>query len=121
MSSDTARRSTCAKGSRGRSPTSRDMTERVKVLRVIARLNVGGPALHVAYLAEGLADRGYDTTLVTGSLARGEKSMAHVAESHGARIVTLRRLAREISPLNDALAVKQLAEVMRRERPRILH
>ena len=48
----------------------------IKVLRVIARLNMGGPALHVAYLTAGLAERGYDTTLVAGSLARGEDSMA---------------------------------------------
>jgi glycosyltransferase involved in cell wall biosynthesis len=96
-------------------------TGRVKVLRVIARLNVGGPALHVAYLTEGLADRGYDTTLVAGSLARGEESMSHIAEARGARIVTLPHLAREISPLNDALAVFRLAELIRRERPQILH
>jgi len=50
--------------------------ERVKVLRVIARLNVGGPALHVAYLTAGLADRGYETLLVAGTVARGEESMA---------------------------------------------
>ena len=55
---------------------------RVKVLRVIARLNVGGPALHVAYLTAGLAERGYDTTLVAGTIARGEESMAFVADAH---------------------------------------
>ena len=53
--------------------------KRIKILRVIARLNMGGPALHVAYLTEGLTKRGYDTTLVAGSLARGEVSMAFVA------------------------------------------
>ena len=37
---------------------------------------MGGPALHVAYLSDGLRDRGYDTTLVAGSLALGEESMA---------------------------------------------
>ena len=36
---------------------------------------MGGPALHVAYLSSGLADRGYRTTLVAGSLARGEESI----------------------------------------------
>ena len=97
------------------------MADRVKLLRVIARLNVGGPALHVAYLTEGLADRGYDTTLVTGSLAHGEESMAQVAENRGARIVMLPHLARDISPLNDALAVFRLAELIRKERPQILH
>jgi len=95
--------------------------EPVKVLRVIARLNVGGPALHVAYLVEGLADRGYETTLVAGSLARGEESMAHVAESRNARIVTIPHLHREISPLEDARAIVRLAQLIREERPQILH
>jgi hypothetical protein len=40
--------------------------EPIRVLRVIARLNMGGPALHVAYLSSGLRDRGYETTLVAG-------------------------------------------------------
>ena len=97
------------------------MSDRIKVLRVIARLNVGGPALHVAYLTEGLAERGYDTTLVAGSLAHGEESMAHVARQRGARIVTLPHLARQVSPLNDLLAVRHLAKLIRTERPQILH
>jgi glycosyltransferase involved in cell wall biosynthesis len=97
------------------------VSDHVHVLRVIARLNVGGPALHVAYLTEGLADRGYDTTLVAGSLARGEESMAHVAEGRGARIVTLPDLHREISPLNDVRAILRLAQLIRTERPQILH
>jgi hypothetical protein len=60
-------------------PPSSCVADRIKVLRVIARLNVGGPALHVSYLTQGLADRGYDTTLVAGALARGEESMAYIA------------------------------------------
>ena len=95
--------------------------EPVRVLRVIARLNVGGPALHVAYLTEGLAERGYDTTIVAGSLTRGEESMAHVAQARGARIVTLPDLHREISPLSDLRAILRLAQLIRRERPQILH
>ena len=65
----------------------------IKVLRVIARLNVGGPALHVAYLTAGLADRGYETTLVAGTLARGEESMAFVADALGVRRRDARRPA----------------------------
>ena len=44
---------------------------------------MGGPALHVSYLSAGLIERGYDTTLVAGSVARGEESMAYVADEHG--------------------------------------
>jgi len=94
---------------------------RVKILRVIARLNMGGPALHVAYLTEGLTRRGYDTTLVSGSLARGEDSMAFVADAHGVEVVRIDELGREISPLRDLLATIRLAKLIRKERPQILH
>ncbi|HZC28328.1 MAG TPA: glycosyltransferase family 4 protein [Gaiellaceae bacterium] len=93
----------------------------VRVLRVIARLNMGGPALHVAYLTAGLAKRGYETTLVAGSLARGEDSMAFVADELGIQVERLEELHREISPVRDAVAILRLARLIRRVRPHILH
>ena len=93
----------------------------IKVLRVIARLNVGGPALHVAYLTAGLADRGYETTLVAGTIARGEESMAFVADAEGVHVETLDDLSRKISPVRDLRAMLRLAQLIRRERPTILH
>ena len=93
----------------------------VKVLRVIARLNMGGPALHVAYLTAGLEPRGYRTTLVAGELSHGEGSMAFVAEELGVSFVRVPQLHREISPLGDAVAVIRLARFIRRERPQLLH
>src|SRR5262245_26947589 len=82
---------------------------------------MGGPALHVAYLSAGLAGRGYDTTLVAGTVGRGEESMAFVAEQLGVHAVPLAGLHREISPLNDTLAVLRLARLIRALRPQILH
>ena len=97
------------------------MAERVKVLRVIARLNVGGPALHVAYLTAGLAERGYDTTLVAGTLGRGEESMEFVADAKGVTIEVIEELHRNVTPFRDVRAVLRLAALIRRERPTILH
>jgi glycosyltransferase involved in cell wall biosynthesis len=93
----------------------------VKILRVIARLNMGGPALHVAYLTEGLRQRGYETVLVAGTLARGEDSMAFVAAARDVEIVQIDQLGREISPLRDLVATVRLARLIRKERPQILH
>ncbi len=93
----------------------------IRILRVIARLNTGGPALHVAYLAKGLETRGYHTTLVAGRLARGEDSMAFVAEELGVDVVSLRELHRDISPVYDPIAVARLVREIRRVRPHILH
>jgi glycosyltransferase involved in cell wall biosynthesis len=93
----------------------------VSVVRIIARLNVGGPALHVSYLSDGLADRGYETTLVVGELARGEGSMEFVAESRGVRVVKLSSLSREIAPLRDLTSLLRLTRLIRVQRPHIVH
>ena len=88
---------------------------------MIARLNMVGPALHVSYLTRGLETRGYHTTLVAGKLARGEDSMAYVADDLGVDVVGVRELHREISPVYDPVAVKRIVQEIRRVRPHILH
>ena len=97
------------------------MNERIRVLRVIARLNVGGPALHVSYLAHGLASRGYETTLVTGSLAEGEGSMEYVLRQQDVEPIVIPELQREISPFADVASVVKLRNLIREFRPDILH
>ncbi len=93
----------------------------IRVLRVIARLNMGGPALHVAYLSAGLRERGYETTLVAGDVGKGEESMAYVADRLGVEVTTLHSLHREIAPTRDLVATMRLAQIMREQRPQILH
>jgi glycosyltransferase involved in cell wall biosynthesis len=95
--------------------------EPIRILRVIARLNMGGPALHVSYLSAGLRDRGYETTLVAGSVSTGEQSMAYVAEERGVPVHLMPHLHREISPIQDILATFRLAKMIREQRPHILH
>jgi glycosyltransferase involved in cell wall biosynthesis len=93
----------------------------IRILRVIARLNMGGPALHVSYLSAGLRDRGYETTLVAGNVGQGEQSMAYVAEEQGVPVLLMPHLHREISPIRDMLATVRLARMIREQRPHILH
>ncbi|HVA30646.1 MAG TPA: glycosyltransferase family 4 protein [Gaiellaceae bacterium] len=97
------------------------MSEQIRILRVIARLNMGGPALHVAYLTKGLEHRGYTTTLVAGKLSRGEDSMSYVADELGVDVIPLGAMHREVSPLYDPVAVTRLVHEIRRVRPHILH
>jgi glycosyltransferase involved in cell wall biosynthesis len=97
------------------------VTEPIRVLRLIARLNMGGPALHVSYLTNGLAQRGYETTLAAGSLARGESSMSFVAEELGVKVETIPQLHREISPLYDPLTIARIVSLIHATRPHILH
>jgi glycosyltransferase involved in cell wall biosynthesis len=92
-----------------------------RVLRVISRLNIGGPAIHATLLAEGLDPARYTTRLVAGSTAPEE---GNYLELHGRRIpglIDVPALGREINPLRDLAAYRQLARIIRDFRPDIVH
>jgi glycosyltransferase involved in cell wall biosynthesis len=93
----------------------------VKILRVIARLNVGGPARHVVLLDRGLRGRGHDTRLVHGSLAPFEASLEHLAVEHELPTTYIRELGRRISPFSDLRAFAQLLRLVFREAPDVVH
>ena len=90
-----------------------------KVIRIIARLNVGGPAKHVVWLTAGLQD-GFDTLLIAGSVPEGEEDMSYFAEHAGVEPLYLPEMSREIS-WNDAITVWKLFRLFLRERPAIVH
>lgn len=91
-----------------------------KIIRVIARLNVGGPAKHVAWLTEGLREAGYNTLLVAGKVPEGEEDMSYFASDLGVFPIFIPEMSREIS-LKDAVTVWKLFRLFLRERPDIIH
>jgi glycosyltransferase involved in cell wall biosynthesis len=97
-------------------------TERLRVLRVIGRLNMGGPA-HQAALLSGrrfFADR-YETLLVHGSLPAGEASLADLAREEGATMRFLPALQPAVRPPRDARALLELIRIAREFKPQIVH
>ena len=93
----------------------------VRVLRAIARLNVGGPAMHVSLLSAGLEARGFRTTLVTGRVEAGEADMTDYALERGVTPVVVRALGRSVSPLADLRSFGELLSLVRRARPDVVH
>jgi len=92
----------------------------MKVVRIIARLNVGGPARHVAWLEAGLRRAGVESVLVAGTVPPGEADMSYFAASLGVTPEIIPQMSREIS-LKDAVTVWKLYRLLRRERPDIVH
>lgn len=92
----------------------------MKILRIIARLNVGGPARHVVWLTQGLKSDGYETLLVAGVVPPGEDDMSYIAAAAGVQPFILPEMSREIS-LMDAVTIWKLFRLMRREQPDIVH
>jgi len=92
----------------------------MKIVRVIARLNVGGPAKHVVWLSKGLAAPEYDSILIAGTVPPEEDDMGYFATEMGVAPIFVPEMSREIS-LKDALTVWKLFKLFRRERPDIVH
>ncbi|HEX8163329.1 MAG TPA: glycosyltransferase [Pyrinomonadaceae bacterium] len=92
----------------------------MRVLRIIARLNVGGPARHVAWLTAGLRDAGHESVLVAGTVPPGEDDMSYFAARQGVEPVIIPEMSREISP-KDAVTVWKLYRLFRRLRPDVVH
>lgn len=95
--------------------------EPVKILRLIARLNTGGPALHTILLTQGLNSGRFHSRLVTGMVANGEGDMAYYARSRGVVPVVLSELGRDLALRNDLRALVRLYRLFRREEPDIIH
>lgn len=93
----------------------------IRVMRIIARLNVGGPALHVTLLAERLAPPEFESTLVCGRIGPGEGDMAYLAEERGITPVFVPELGRELHPLRDLVTLFKLWRLMRRLKPDVVH
>jgi glycosyltransferase involved in cell wall biosynthesis len=94
---------------------------RIKILRVIGRLNVGGAAIHVVNLCAGLNPARYDQVLAVGRESHKEGSMLDYALARGVQphVITEMVTAFSLTP-RDMKALIKLYRLMRRERPDIV-
>jgi glycosyltransferase involved in cell wall biosynthesis len=93
----------------------------VKIVHVIARLNVGGPARNVTLLNAQLGARGHQTLLVHGALAPGEAALELPERVRAIPMLFDERLGRSVSPLNDLAALGSMLRVLKREHPDVVH
>jgi glycosyltransferase involved in cell wall biosynthesis len=92
----------------------------MKIVRIIARLNVGGPARHVVSLTKHLNDDEFESVLIAGTVPKGEENMDYVADQHGVRPVFIEEMSRELS-LKDFISLFKIFREIRRQKPDIIH
>ena len=93
----------------------------IKVARVIARLNIGGPAIHAISLSEELRLRGFDCCLFTGVVGQDEGDMTHAVVQKEIKFFLIPSLSREVSLIKDVQAFFRLFGELKKWRPDILH
>jgi len=93
----------------------------IKVLRLIARLNTGGPAIHTILLTRGLSCGRFTSRLVTGVVGAEEGDMMYYSAERGVRPLVLPELGRKLSPLNDLKALRTIYRLVASEQPDIVH
>jgi glycosyltransferase involved in cell wall biosynthesis len=97
-----------------------------KVLRIIDRLNVGGPAIHVTLLSRDLDRLGesgerWQTVLVYGQEGMNEGNMLSLVRQAGVNTVFIPSLGRELNPFYDLISLWKVLRVLWREKPQIVH
>jgi glycosyltransferase involved in cell wall biosynthesis len=94
---------------------------RTRVLRIITRMNVGGPALHVTLLADGLDANRYETCLLTGATDETEGDYLDLTGRRVPNLIPVPALGRAIALRQDVPAYRHLARIIRTFRPDIVH
>jgi len=95
--------------------------KKIKILRIIARLNIGGPAIHVILLTAGLDKTRFESKLISGSISSDEGDMAFYAQKKQIKSYIIPQLKRELSFFSDIIAFVKIYKTLKREEPDIVH
>ncbi len=90
----------------------------IRVLRVITRLNVGGPSKQILTLSSLFDGKEFEQLIVAGRVLDSEMEID--LDSLGS-VTRISSLQRGFNPLNDLLSVLQIARVLHKYRPDIIH
>ena len=90
----------------------------MRVLHVIARLNVGGTARYITQLANELPKHGIETFVATGFVQGAE---VEDPSAQSIELIRVPAMGRSIRPIKDHLARKQLEKIIQEVKPDIIH
>ena len=93
----------------------------IRILRIITRLNIGGPSIHATLLSTGLDPRAFSTCLVVGEPETSEGDLSELVHGPRVRLIRVKTLRRPIRPWADALSLVRLLQIVWQERPHVIH
>lgn len=90
-------------------------------MRVITRLNIGGPSIQAVALSQRLTEFGFTTRLVHGRLGKGEGDMSYLLAGTGVNATSVPALQRPLTPASDIRALMQVYRIICETRPALVH
>ncbi|MBU4258146.1 MAG: glycosyltransferase [Proteobacteria bacterium] len=97
------------------------MKRKIKIVQIMARLNIGGAAIQAILLTQGLDPNQFQSVLVTGKVSASEGDMIYLADTYGVKPIIISNLQRDIGILNDVKAFLCVLRILNREKPDIVH
>ena len=97
-----------------------DSSSPIRIMRVIARMNVGGPAWQVSVLTRGLENDQFTSQLVCGEISEGEADFLALRDPQ-LPVTRISTLGRSINAFDDVRALWQLIRIMQKMKPHIVH
>lgn len=93
----------------------------IRVVHLIARLNIGGAAVVVSLMAAHQRPPEFETMLVCGRIGETEGDMQYYAEQLGIQPIFIPELGRELHPLRDIVTIWKVYRLLRRLKPDVVH
>jgi glycosyltransferase involved in cell wall biosynthesis len=94
--------------------------ERVKVLRIISRMNIGGPALQISGLMRGIDQDKVNQKLLTGYCKPDEADFIEIIAPE-LKVQRINGLGRSINLVADISALLQIIKIIREFKPNFIH
>jgi glycosyltransferase involved in cell wall biosynthesis len=95
--------------------------KRIKIIRILSRLNIGGPALHTILLTEAMNNERFHSILVKGVEAPLEGNMMYYAKQKGVKPIIINEMGRDISLIKDIISLLKIYRIIKLEKPDIVH
>jgi glycosyltransferase involved in cell wall biosynthesis len=92
----------------------------IRVLRIIARTNIGGPAIQVTNLMECLPKTEFEQLLIAGFCQENEMEYLQEREIRFP-MRRIKSLGRKVNPFSDLITLYQIRKIIKEFKPDIIH
>jgi glycosyltransferase involved in cell wall biosynthesis len=94
--------------------------EKIRVLRIINRFNIGGPTYNATFLTRFLSDE-FETILIGGLPEPEESDSLHIPRAYGIEPILIPELKRSPNPIDDRKAYLRIKQIIKDFKPHIVH